>query len=100
MIERENESDLLHLLTSSVSEPFIFKPLAALSSLAMLLLCLRLHNPGCIQLSTYLAPAPVQLDETKAHSHADSLDIHNHHSQTSPPALFSSHCISVVHSLF
>lgn len=94
--ERENDSGWAH-----VSMLFLFKPLATLSSLAILLLCLYSHNPSCTQLSTHSASAPLQLSETRG-KHTVTLTHLKFMIMNLKRVLgliLQSLCISLVHSL-
>lgn len=83
---------------------FLFKPLATLSSLAILLLRLCSHNPSCTQLSTYSAPAPLQLSETRG-KHTSEWVMLTHlkfmimNLKRVLGLILQSLCISLVHSL-
>ena len=83
---------------------FLFKPLVTLSSLSILLLCLCSHNPSCTQLSTYSAPAPLQLSETRG-KHTSEWVMLTHlkfmimNLKRVLGLILQSLCISLVHSL-
>lgn len=87
-------------LSSSVCMLFLFKPLATLSNLAILWLCLHLHNPGCISPPTqHLHHWSWMRLEWSTQSWWLTWNSWSWTSRESPGFSLQSLCISLVHSI-